>query len=91
MAGNKGPRKPQRCGLAGSSFLDDHAFRMRLAGTFVATAAYDFIRRRPNARPSITNTSQPEHHQMEFSKIGSTSLAALAFARAARVARSARR
>ena len=65
MAGNQGPRKPQRCGLAGSSFLDDHAFRMRLPGTFVATAAYDFIRRRHNARPSIANTSQPQHRQTE--------------------------
>lgn len=25
MARNKGPRKVQQCGVAGSSFLDDHA------------------------------------------------------------------
>ena len=65
MARNKGPRKVQQCGVAGSSFLDDHAFRMPLDGTFVATTAQTFVRRRASARPSSTNTPRHEHHLTE--------------------------
>ena len=65
MARNKGPSKVQQCGVAGSSFLDDHAFRKPLARTFVATTAQTFVRRRANARPASTNTPRHEHHLTE--------------------------
>ena len=65
MARNKGPRKVQQCGVAGSSFLDDHPFCMLLAGTFFATTAQMSVCRRANARPSFTNTARHEHHLTE--------------------------
>jgi len=78
MARNKGPRKVQQCGVAGSSFLDDHAFRKPLARTFVATTAQTFVRRRANARPASTNTPRHEHHLTECQQNRSTSRAARA-------------
>jgi hypothetical protein len=38
---------------------------MPLDGTFVATTAQTFVRRRANARPSFTNTARHEHHLTE--------------------------
>ena len=54
-ARNERPRGSQNCGLSGSSFLAEHAFRPALAETFRAAAVDQPVCPRPSAPPVITD------------------------------------